>query len=366
MKASIVEQIGGKFKTVEVEIAAPLGREVLIKVKASGLCHSDVHVRDKGLGYSFPALLGHEVAGIVEEIGDDVTDFKIGDHVVGSLIQYCGHCENCVAGKTINCKNPHETLRKPDQPTRLSLKDTLMPLSQGYGLGGFAEKALIHQNQLAKIPDEMPFDKACIIGCSTLTGAGSAINTSGIRPGDTVAVIGTGGVGLNAISGAKIAGASTIIAIDVNDEKLEFSKRFGATHTINSTKENVVEKAKQITHGGVTAAFDVVGLAKTSEDALKMAQKGGSAFVIGLSKPETMIPVNTLEDMIMGGKRLQGVYMGSSNLKRDIPMYVDFYLQGRMNLNDLVYQKISIDDIEEAYQKLNEGKVLGRFVIVFE
>ncbi|MDE1191358.1 MAG: Zn-dependent alcohol dehydrogenase [Arachidicoccus sp.] len=363
MKASIVDEVGGKFKTVDVEIDQPQGFEVLISVKASGLCHSDLHIRDHGFGYPFPSVLGHELAGIVEAVGETVTDFKVGDHVVGCLIQYCGHCENCLSGKTYMCLHPEETLRKETVKPRLYGKDGSAVVNQGFGLGGFAEKALVHQNQLAKVPDEMPFDKACILGCGTVTGAGAIINTAHVRPGDSVAIIGTGGVGLNAIAGAKVAGATTIIAIDIDDEKLEFSRRFGATHTVNSKNEDPVAKVKEITNGGVDVALEVIGLKATSEQALHMAKKGGGAYLIGLAKPGTILSVESFEEMVAYNKHLEGVMMGSSDLKRDIPMYAQLYLQGRMNLDDLVYKTISIDQVEEAYEELASGKIIGRSVI---
>lgn len=363
MKASLVGELGGQFKTVNIEIDQPKSLEVLISVKASGLCHSDLHIRDKGFGYPFPTVLGHELAGVVEAVGEGVTEFKVGDHVVGCLIQYCGHCINCLSGKTYMCENPQETLRSEEQGSRISLSDKSKPINQAFGLGGFAEKALVHQNQLAKIPDEMPFTQACILGCGTVTGAGAIINTAHIRPGDSVAIIGTGGVGLNAISGAKIAGATTIIAIDIADDKLEFAKKFGATHVINSKTTDPVAKVKEITKVGVDAAFEVIGLVPTSEQAFRMAKKGGGAYLIGMAKPGSKMEVESFEEMLVNSKHLEGVMMGSTNLKHDIPMYAQLYLQGRLNLDDLIYQEISIDQVQQAYEQLAEGKIIGRSVI---
>ncbi|WP_312900485.1 Zn-dependent alcohol dehydrogenase [Chryseobacterium taichungense] len=363
MKASLVEGLGGVFHTVDIEIDSPKGMEVLVSIKASGLCHSDLHIRDKGYGYAFPVILGHELAGVVEAVGDAVTEFKVGDHVVGCLIQYCGHCRNCLQGKTYLCEHPEETLRKEGEGERIFLKDKTTKLNQIFGLGGFAEKALVHQYQLAKIPDEMPFKQACILGCGTVTGAGAIINTAHIRPGDSVAIIGTGGVGLNAISGAKVAGATTIIAIDIADDKLEFAKKFGATHLVNSKKEDPVAKVKEITDGGVDAAFEVIGFKVTSEQAFHMTRKGGGAYIIGMAKPGTAIEVESIEELMGQSKHLEGVIMGSTNHKRDIPMYAALYLQGRLNLDDLIYQEISLDQVQDAYDQLAEGKIIGRSVI---
>ncbi|WP_292008132.1 Zn-dependent alcohol dehydrogenase [Chryseobacterium sp.] len=363
MKMSVVNNLGSAFETVEGELDQPIGYEVHITVKASGLCHSDLHIRDEGYGSPFPTLLGHEIAGIVENVGELVTEFKKGDHVVGCLIQFCGHCQECLSGHTYLCEHPEYTLRTKDQKPRVKFKNSDQFLFQQYGLGGFAGEALVHQHQLAKVPDEIPFDKACILGCSTVTGAGAIINTAHIRPGDSVAIIGTGGVGLNAISGAKVAGATTIIAIDLVDEKLEFAKKFGATHTINSGKEDAIAKVREITNGGVNAAFEVIGLIPTAQQAIGMARKGGGAYLIGLQKPKTEIPVPGFEGLIAQNKKIEGVWMGSTNLKHDIPMYAKMYLEGRMNLDDLVSETISIDEVDDAFRRLKEGKVLGRSVI---
>lgn len=364
MKVSIVEKLGSPFVTKEAEIDDPKDYEVLIDVKASGLCHSDVHVAEKGYGFPFPVLLGHEVAGIVTGLGDKVTEFAIGDHVVGCLIQFCGHCEACLSGRTHLCEHPEETLRKPDEKPRVWLKDNKeVSLVQAFGLGGFASQVLVHQNQLAKVPDEIPFSRACILGCGTVTGAGAVINTAHVRPGNSVAVIGTGGVGLNAISGARIAGASTIIAIDIQDDKLEFSKRFGATHTINSSNVDAVAAVREITGGGVDVALEVIGIVSTAEQALAMAKKGGGAYLIGMQKPGSKISIAGFEDMLIPAKHVEGVYMGSSNLKHDIPMYAKLYLEGRLNLDDLIYKEINIDEVQEGYQELIQGKIIGRSVV---
>ncbi len=364
MKASVIEEIGGKFVTKNIKIDTPKEYEVLIDVKASGLCHSDLHVAKDGYGTPFPALLGHEIAGVVLAIGDRVTEFKVGDHVAACLIQFCGHCEACLSGKTYQCQHQEETLRGANEAPRVQYEDG-SPLMQIYGIGGFAEQVLVHQNQLALIPEGIPFSRACILGCGTVTGAGAMINTANIKAGDTVAVIGVGGVGLNAISGAKIAGATTIIAIDLQDSKLDLALKFGATHSINSGKEDAVAKVHEITSGGVDAAFEVIGLKATAEQALAMAKMGGGAFLIGLQKPGTKLEVAGMEQLISQQKRLQGVWMGSSNLKRDIPMYAKLYQEGRLNLDDLISQEIPIDQVQEAYDTLESGSIARSVITSF-
>ncbi|SHM64276.1 zinc-binding dehydrogenase [Chryseobacterium polytrichastri] len=364
MKVSIVEKVNAPFITKEAEIDVPMENEVLISVKASGLCHTDSHLATHDFGmFTFPALFGHEIAGVVESIGERVTEFEVGDHVVGCLIQYCGHCESCLSGRSHLCYHPEEVMRKQGEKARVKLNGEDTEITQGYGLGGFAEKALVHQNQLAKVPKEIPFSRACLLGCGTVTGAGAIINTAKVRPGDSVAIIGAGGVGLNAVSGAKIAGATTIIVIDIQDDKLEFSKRFGATHTINSKNEDPVAKVMEITERGVNAAFDVAGLPVTSKQAFSMIHRGGGAYIVGMHYMGTKMEFNGTTDFLFPAKKLEGVIMGSTNLKRDIPMYANLYLQGRMNLDDLIYQEIHIDDVQNAYDKLKEGGIIGRSVI---
>lgn len=363
MKAAIVEKMGGPFVIWDISLDEPDDLEVLVDVKASGLCHSDLHVANDGYGRHFPVLLGHEVAGIVKKVGNKVTEFKAGDHVVASLIQFCSHCVACLSGRTHLCQNKSEVLRKEGAKPRISCNQKAVMIEQGYGIGGFAPQTLIHQNQLVKVTDDIPFSRACILGCGTITGAGAMINTAGVRPGYSVAVIGVGGVGLNAISGAKIAGATTIIAIDLQADKLAMAKKFGATHIINSATEDAVAKVQEITCGGVDAAFEVIGLKTTAEQALSMAKAGGGAYLVGLQKPGRKIEIEAMGQLIYAEKRLQGVWMGSTNLKRDIPTYALLYKEGRLNLDDLVSNEINIEQVQEAYESLAKGGVIARSVI---
>jgi S-(hydroxymethyl)glutathione dehydrogenase/alcohol dehydrogenase len=221
MKALVVNALGGRFEPDDVDIASPIGREVLVDVQASGLCHTDVLFATNNI-IPMPAVLGHEVAGIVAEVGPDVQQFKIGDHVVGSLVQSCGACARCLSGRSFQCQHPESTLRRPTDPPRISRHG--VGVFQGLGLGGFAERALIHENQLAILPKEMPFAQASLLGCGVVTGAGAVLNTAQVSAGETVVIVGAGGGGLNAISGARIAGASRIVAIDIQPKRLEAAK----------------------------------------------------------------------------------------------------------------------------------------------
>lgn len=365
MKASVTTGVGKGFKTTQVQLADPIGREVLVTVKASGLCASDLHLEQgAATTLGFPAVLGHEISGVVEAVGPEVTTMNVGDHVVASLIQFCGACVDCLSGRTYACSNPGVTLRKADEPSRITLEDGT-DVTQALGLGGFAEKALVHENQLAVVNKEIPFPQAAVLGCGVSTGAGAAINSAQVRVGDSVAVIGTGGVGLNAISGALLAGATTIIAIDISDDKLAVAKKFGATHLINSTQVDPVEEVRRITNGGADHVFEIIGLPATQKQAVAMRGMLGTAYLIGIARPGTEVemPADAGALFSQGGVRM--VKMGSTNLKRDIPMYADMYVQGRLNLDDLISQEISIDQIEEGYEALKRGEVIRSIITSF-
>ncbi|MGW0857506.1 zinc-binding dehydrogenase [Streptomyces sp. NPDC002690] len=359
MKASVVSGLGQGFKVREVDIADPIGREVLIDVKASGLCHSDLSVATFIEGYTFPAVLGHELAGVVSAVGPEVTEFSVGDHVVGSLIQFCGKCSACLSGRTYLCANPAATERDASRPPRLTMDGK--PVTQFSALSGFAQQALVHENQLAVVPDEMPWAQAALIGCGVLTGAGAVINSGAVQAGDSVVIMGAGGVGLNGVNGAVIAGASTIIVTDVEDAKLERAREFGATHTINSRTTDPVAEVRKITGGGADHVFDFVGIRPVTAQGLEMLGKGGGLYLIGVGDNEAGVDFGSMA-AVMDQKHVHGVYMGSSNLKRDIPLYASLYLQGRMNLDDLVSREISLDQIDEGYESLKDGNT-ARVVI---
>ncbi|MEH3088282.1 MAG: Zn-dependent alcohol dehydrogenase [Microbacterium arborescens] len=357
MKASVVREFGGGFHTEDIRIASPVGREVLVEVKASGLCHSDELAAGTNLGYDVPMVLGHEVAGVVTEVGDQVRDVAVGDHVVGCLVQYCGACTPCLTGQVGLCLHPEATVRDG----RLTDAEG-HELAQGMALGGFAEYALVHENQLAKVPDEMPFPQAALLGCGVVTGAGAVMNTANVQPGQTVAIIGTGGVGTNAISGAVISGASKIIAIDVADDKLDNARHFGATDVVNSRTTDAVAAVKELTGGrGADFVFDFVGMPAVTRSGFDMLAQGGGLYLIGVLDPASSIEVSSIE-LLSGRKRIEGVYMGSTNPKRDIPMIAELYLQGRYKLDELVSKTISIDEVEEGYASLSDPKI-NRVVI---
>jgi S-(hydroxymethyl)glutathione dehydrogenase/alcohol dehydrogenase len=358
MKALVLNAVGRGFELEDVELAAPLGREVLVEVRASGLCHTDLLFATHDF-VPTPAVLGHEVAGVVAAVGTEVTQFRVGDHVVGSLAQSCGACARCLSGRPYQCTRPESTLRTPTAAPRLTRKGT--GLFQGFGLGGFAERALVHENQLAAVPVEVPFPQAALLGCGVVTGAGAVLNTANVRAGDTVVIFGAGGVGLNAVSGARIAGASRIVVIDIAAQRLAEARRFGATDVIDSTAAKPVEAVRDLLRGGADHVFDFVGLKAVAEQGLAMLDVGGGLYLVGVARPDVEVALNIVA-AIGGQKRVEGVNFGSTNCKRDIPMYAAMYLQGRMNLDDLVSKRIALGEVNDGYAALKSGS-LNRVVV---
>jgi S-(hydroxymethyl)glutathione dehydrogenase/alcohol dehydrogenase len=359
MKALVLNGVGRGFDLESVDIAAPLGREVLVEVRASGLCHTDLLFATHPGFVPTPAVLGHEVAGIVAAVGPGVTQLGVGDHVVGSLAQACGACARCLSGRSFQCRHPEATVRRGSDRPRLSRQGA--GLFQGYGLGGFAERALIHENQLAALPKEMPFAQAALLGCGVVTGAGSVLNTANVQAGESVVIFGAGGVGLNAVSGASIAGASRIVVIDIHAKRLDEARKFGATDVVDSSASKPVEVVRELLPGGADHVFDFVGLKSVAEEGLAMLTTGGGLYLVGVSKPDVDVAVNIV-GAIGGQKRVQGVNFGSTNFKRDIPMYAELYLQRRMNLDDLVSKTISLGEVNDGYAALKDGS-LTRVVV---
>jgi S-(hydroxymethyl)glutathione dehydrogenase / alcohol dehydrogenase len=358
MKAIVLNAAGRGFDYEDVDIAKPIGHEVLVDVQASGLCHTDLLFATHDFAPT-PAVLGHEVAGIVSAVGPDVAQFRVGDHVVGSLAQTCGGCARCLSGRPFQCRHPELTLRRPADPPRLSRNG--IGLFQGFGLGGFAEMALIHENQLAVVPRDLPFAQAALLGCGVVTGAGSVLNTANVSAGDAVVIFGAGGVGLNAVSGARIAGASRVIVIDIQTKRLDAARRFGATDVIDSTTTDPVEAVRDLLPHGADQVFDFVGLKLVTEQGLAMLGTGGGLYLVGVARPDIEAGLNIV-DVIDKQKRVQGVNFGSTNAKRDIPLYAELYLQGRMNLDDLVSKRISLREVNDGYAALKDGS-LNRVVI---
>jgi S-(hydroxymethyl)glutathione dehydrogenase/alcohol dehydrogenase len=306
--------------TIEaVDIDRPGPHEVLVKTVASGVCHSDLHFVDGLYPYPAPAVLGHEAAGVVEAVGDQVTYVQPGDHVIACLSVFCGHCDMCVTGRPYLCRSP-ETRRAPGEKPRLSQNGGVM--HQFLNLSTYAEQMLLHEHAIVKIRKDMPLDRAALIGCGVTTGVGAVLNTAKVPAGSTVAVFGAGGVGLAAIQGARIAGAGMIIAVDMMEHKLATARQLGATHIVDASSHDPVQAIREMTDGGVEYAFEAIGLAKVAEQAFDALRPGGTATVIG------MIPVGQKVEIdgpsLLSEKRLQGCTMGSNRFRVDMPRYVDF------------------------------------------
>lgn len=358
MKAAVLREVGKPLSVEDVTIGNVGPREVRVAVKAVGVCHSDLHFAEGHMPFPLPTILGHEAAGIVMEVGSEVRSVKPGDHVVGCLSAFCGHCASCVSGRLVLC-GTHETLREAAMPPRLSVGDEAV--HQFVNLSAFAEEMLVHENALVAISHDMPFDKAAVLGCAVLTGVGAAIHTAGIRPGQTVAVLGCGGVGLSAINGALLAGAGRIIAIDRVPAKLDLARRFGATETLTAGPD-LVGEILDMTRGGVDHAIEAIGLKSTVEAAFAMLRPGGVATVAGMMPMGVKIELDGFA--LLGERRLQGSNMGSNHFPVDIPRLVEFYMQERLNLDDLVAEHIGLHEIDSAFNALRSGTT-ARSVIIF-
>ncbi|XOV90398.1 MAG: Zn-dependent alcohol dehydrogenase [Pseudomonadota bacterium] len=360
MKAAVLHQQNTPMEIEEVTISKPGPREVMVRPLAVGVCHSDLHFLDGSYPYMLPTILGHESAGIVEEVGRDVTSVKKGDHVITCLSAYCGHCDKCLTGHLSLCSSP-EVSRKPEEAPRLSLGGK--PVHQFLNLSSFAELMLIHEHALVKIREDMPMDRAALIGCSTTTGVGAVFHTAKVEPGSKVAVIGCGGVGLAAINGAAIAGAGQIIAVDMQDSKLELAKVMGATHTVNAGKVDAVGEVLELTRGGCDYTFEAIGLKATAEQAFKMLGRGGVATIIGMIPVGTMVELHGVE--LLSEKKIQGSNMGSNRFPVDMPRFVDFYLAGKLHLDEMISKRIKLSEVNDALQALKTGQE-ARHVIIMD
>jgi S-(hydroxymethyl)glutathione dehydrogenase/alcohol dehydrogenase len=307
-----------------------------------------------------PMVLGHESAGIVEQVGSDVHYVKPGDHVITCLSVFCGHCEQCVTGHLSLCQEP-EMSRGGEEEPRISQND--QPLTPFAQLGSFAEMMLVHEHALVKVRKDMPMDRAALIGCGVTTGVGAVIHTAAVEPGSTVAVIGCGGIGLSAINGAALAGASRIIAVDMVSSKLELARKFGATDVVDASDGEAIEKVRELTGGGVHYSFEAIGLKATAEQAFRMLRPGGTATVIGMIPPGQMVELHGVD--FLAEKKIQGSMMGSNRFRVDMPRFVDFYLQGKLHLDDMISNRIALSDINEGMAALETGEI-ARSVIMFD
>jgi S-(hydroxymethyl)glutathione dehydrogenase / alcohol dehydrogenase len=360
MKAAVLREVRTPLQIEDVSIGKPGPHEVLIRTAAAGVCHSDLHFIEGSYPYPLPAVLGHESAGVVEQVGSEVRTVKPGDHVITCLSAFCGHCEHCLTGHMSLCESP-ETRRQSGDAPRLTQEAG--PMNQYLNLSSFAEQMLIHEHACVAIRPDMPLDRAALIGCGVLTGVCSVFHTAKVRPGETVAVIGCGGVGLAAVNGAAIAGAARIIAIDASPAKDNLARQFGATDFVDASKTDAVKEVLEMTKGGVHHSFEAVGLSKTAEQAFGMLKRGGDANIIG------MIPIGQSVTVpgyaFLGEKKLQGSLMGSNHFPVDMPRLVDMYLAGKLKLDDMISRRIKLAEVNEAFEEMKGGQI-ARSVIVFD
>ena len=359
MKAAVFHGPNTPMTIEDVQLDALKPREIRVKTEFAGICHSDLHFVEGVFPFRAPAVLGHESAGIVVEIGSDVEYVKEGDHVITCLSVFCGCCNHCLSGFPNRCGG-RATARKKGEKSRLSMNGE--PVAQFAHLSSYAEELLVHENAVVKIREDMPLDRAALIGCGVTTGVGAALRTANVEAGSTVAVIGCGGIGLSAINGAAIAGAGRIIAIDRLDSKLELAKEFGATDIINASDGDSVQQVKDLTKGGVDYSFEAIGLKQTSEDAWNMLTTGGTATVIGMLPAGQKIEIPGMD--LLQEKKLQGSMMGSNRFRIDMPRYVDFYLSGKLKLDPLISRRIPLSEINEGMEALKTGEV-ARQIITF-
>ena len=360
MKAAVFREVNTPMEIEDVPVSKPGPREVLVRTVAAGVCHSDLHFFNGSYPYPVPAILGHESAGVVEQVGDQVTYVKPGDHVITCLSAFCGHCEYCLTGHMSLCEEP-ELQRGPEDAPRLGTPEA--PVAQFLNLSSYAEMMLVHEHAIVKIREDMPMDRAALIGCGVTTGVGSVIHTAKVEPGSTVAVVGCGGIGLSAINGAAIAGAGRIIAVDMVASKLELARKFGATDVVNASEKDAVMEVIEMTGGGVHYSFEAVGLKATTEQAFQMLRRGGTATVIGMIPVGTMVELHGVD--FLAEKKLQGSRMGSNHFRVDMPRFVDFYLAGKLHLDDMISAHVKLADVNDAFKQLETGEV-ARNIIMFD
>ncbi|HOA65541.1 MAG TPA: S-(hydroxymethyl)mycothiol dehydrogenase [Phycicoccus elongatus] len=357
VKAVIARAKGAPVELVDIVVPDPGPGEAVVKVEACGVCHTDLHYREGGINDDFPFLLGHEAAGIVEAVGEGVTDVAPGDFVILNWRAVCGNCRACNKGKPWYCFATHNATQK------MTLTDGT-ELSPALGIGAFAEKTLVAAGQCTKVDPDAEAAAVGLLGCGVMAGFGASVNTGGVGLGDSLAVIGCGGVGNAAIQGGKVAGATTIIAVDVDDRKLEQAKKFGATHTINSRDEDAVEKIREYTGGfGADVVVEAVGRPETYEQAFFARDLAGTVVLVGVPTPDKEITLPLIEIFGRGGA-LKSSWYGDCLPSRDFPMLVDLYKQGRFDLGAFVTEKIGIGDVEAAFAKMHDGDVLRSVVVL--
>lgn len=372
IKAAVIREMGLQqpyaqsrpMSIEEVELAPPQQREVLVQVKAASLCHSDLSTVNADRPRQMPMVLGHEAAGVVVELGPGVDDLAVGDHVVMVFAPSCGEC--------VACKEGHPGRCEPGQKANgagtllgggMRLSQNGQPVYHHVGVSAFAEYCVVNRGSLVKIDKRLPWDEAAMFGCAVLTGVGAALNTAQVFPGAKVAVVGLGGVGLNAMFGAQVAGASQVVAIDIHDDKLELAKSLGATDVVNARDPDAIQKVKEITNGGVDFGLEMAGSVQAMELAYRVTRRGGTTVTAGLPHPDHRWPLQHV-NLTAEERTVKGSYVGSCVPPRDMPRYIDLYRRGRLPVDRLMSDHIRLEDINEGFDRLASGHTVRQIIVL--
>jgi alcohol dehydrogenase len=370
IRAAVLNRMGAEapyavskpLRIETLDLDGPGRDEVLVRIGAAGLCHSDLSVINGDRPRPMPMALGHESAGIVEALGEDVTDLAVGDHVVMVFMPSCGHCLSCAEGRPALCE-PGAVANGAG--TLLSGKRRLhcdgVDINHHLGVSGFADYAVVSRRSVVKIDGDLPLDEAALFGCAVLTGVGAVVNTAHLQPGQSAAVIGLGGVGLSSVLGAVASGARQIVAIDLSDDKLGLARQLGASHTVNARDPDAAEQVRELTGGGVDFAFEMAGAVRAMELAFKITRRGGTTITAGLPPPGAALPV-PLVQLVAEERTLKGSYIGTCVPTRDIPRYVALYRTGRLPVDRLMSGKLTLDQINEGFDRLHEGKAVRQVI----
>ncbi|MFF5141388.1 S-(hydroxymethyl)mycothiol dehydrogenase [Streptomyces sp. NPDC013157] len=358
VRAVVARSKGAPVSLETIVVPDPGPGEALVRIEACGVCHTDLHYREGGISDEFPFLLGHEAAGVVEAVGDGVTDVAPGDFVILNWRAVCGQCRACLRGRPWYCFNTHNAKQ------RMTLASTGQELSPALGIGAFAEKTLVAAGQCTKVDRRASAAAAGLLGCGVMAGIGAALNTGHVGRGDSVAVIGCGGVGAAAVLGSNLAGAARVIAVDIDDRKLDTARRLGATHTVNSKETDAVEAVRELTGGfGADVVIEAVGRPETYRQAFYARDLAGTVVLVGVPTPEMKLELPLLDVFGRGGA-LKSSWYGDCLPSRDFPMLIDLYLQGRLDLDAFVTETIALDEVEKAFERMHHGDVLRSVVLL--
>ena len=357
MKAAVLHEPNQPLTIEDVAVEKPKSREVLLRTAFAGLCHSDLHFIEGLYPTPLPVVLGHESSAVVEAVGDGVTYVKPGDHVITCLSVFCGTCPQCLTGHPNLCENT-DVKMMPGQAHRMTWKGQQM--NQAFNLSSFGEQMLVHENSMVKIDDDIPLDRAALVGCGVMTGVGAVFNAAKVEPGATVAVIGCGGVGLSAVNGAALAGAERIIAIDRVQSKLDIARELGATDTINASNLDAVEQIREMTKGGVHYSFEALGTKDTAEQAFRMLRPGGTATIIGMVPFGMKIELHGFD--FLRDRKIQGTSMGGNRFRVDMPRLLSLWRQGRLKLDHLISGRIKLGEINDGFAALKSAAPVRQLI----